>query len=85
MPNLEGVLKDALVLDASERAALAEKLLAVIAEQRDEQRDDEHLEEGEMERLWVREAHGRLEACRAGCTTPVPAPQVRAKAEKLLR
>jgi hypothetical protein len=52
MPNLEDVLKDALVLDAHERAALAEKL---------------------------------LEACRAGRTVLVPAEQVHAKAEKLLR
>ena len=76
MPNLDDVLKDALVLDASERAALAEKLLASL---------DEHLDEAEIERLWVREAECRLEAYRAGRTIPVPAQQVHAKAEKLLR
>jgi hypothetical protein len=76
MPNLDDVLKDALVLDASERAALAEKLLASL---------DEYLDEAEIERLWVREAQGRLEAYRAGRTIPVPAQQVHAKAEKLLR
>ena len=81
MPNLEDVLKDALVLDARERAALAEKLIAVIAEQRDE----DNLDEAEAERLWVREAQARLEAYRAGRTVPVPTEQVHAKAEKLLR
>jgi len=81
MPNLEDVLKDALALDARERAVLAEKLLAVIAEQR----DDEHLDEAEAERFWVREAWQRLEAYRTGRTIPVPAQQVHAKAEKLLR
>lgn len=81
MPNLEDVLKDALVLDPSARAALAEKLL----ESLDEQRDDEHLDEAEAERIWVREAQQRLEAYRAGRTIPVPAQQVHAKAEKLLR
>jgi hypothetical protein len=81
MPNLEDVLKDALVLDARERAALAEKLLASL----DEQLDDGNLDETEAERLWAREAQQRLEAYRAGRTIPVPAQQVHAKAEKLLR
>jgi ribosomal protein L11 methylase PrmA len=81
MPNLEDVLKDALVLDARERAALAEKLLASL----DEQQDDGNLDEAEAERLWAREAQQRLEAYRAGRTIPVPAQQVHAKAEKLLR
>jgi hypothetical protein len=81
MPSLENVLKDALVLDARERAALAEELLASL----DEQRDDERPDEAELERLWVREAQQRLEAYRAGRTFPVPAQQVHAKAEKLLR
>jgi putative addiction module component (TIGR02574 family) len=81
MPNLEDVLKDALVLDARERAALAEKLIASL----DEQRDDEQLDEAEAERLWAGEAQQRLEAYRAGRTIPVPAEQVHAKAEELLR
>jgi hypothetical protein len=81
MPNLEDVLKDALVLDARERAALAEKLLASL----DEQLDDGNLDEAEAERLWVREAQQRLAAYRAGHTIPVPAQQVHAKVEKLLR
>jgi ribosomal protein L11 methylase PrmA len=81
MPNLEDVLKDALVLDARERAALAEKLLASL----DEQQDDGNLDEAEAERLWAREAQQRLEAYRAGRTIPIPAQQVHAKAEKLLR
>jgi hypothetical protein len=84
MPNLEDVLKDALALDARERAVLAE-LLAVITEQGDEHPDGEHLDEAEAERLWVRETQRRLEAYRAGRTIPVPAQQVHAKAEKLLR
>ena len=81
MPNLEDVLKDALVLDARERAALAEKLLASL----DEQQDDGNLDEAEAERLWAREAQQRLKAYRAGRTIPIPAQQVHAKAEKLLR
>jgi len=52
---------------------------------KDEQRDDEHLDQAEAERLWLREAQQRLEAYRAGRTIPVPAQQVHAKAEKLLR
>ena len=81
MPNLEDVLKDALVLDAHERAALAEKLLASL----DEQQDDGNLDQAEAERLWARGAQQRLEAYRAGRTIPVPAQQVHAKAEKLLQ
>jgi len=81
MPNLEDVLKDALVLDAHERAALAEKLLASL----DEQQDDGNLDQAEAERLWAREAQQRLEAYRAGRTIPIPAQQVHAKAEKLLQ
>ena len=80
MPNLESVLKDALILDARERAALAEELLASLDEPQDEQ-----LDEAGVERLWVDEAQRRLEAYRAGRTIPVPAEQVHAKAEKLLR
>ena len=81
MPNLEDVLKDALVLDAHERAALAEKLLA----SRDEQQDDGNLDQADAERLWAREAQQRLEAYRAGRTIPVPAQQAHAKAEQLLQ
>ena len=81
MPNLEDVLKDALVLDAHERAALAEILLASL----DEQQDDGNLDQAEAERLWAREAQQRLEAYRAGRTIPIPAQQVHAKAEKLLQ
>ncbi|HTD45552.1 MAG TPA: addiction module protein [Bryobacteraceae bacterium] len=81
MPNPEDVLRDALVLDAHERAALAEKLLASL----DEQQDNGNLDQAEAERLWAREAQQRLEAYRAGRTIPVPAQQVHAKAEKLLQ
>ena len=81
MPNLEDVLKDALVLEARERAALAEKLLASL----NELGDEEQLDRTEAGRLWVREAQQRLEAYRAGHTIPVPAHHVHAKAEKLLR
>ncbi|HEV2202379.1 MAG TPA: addiction module protein [Bryobacteraceae bacterium] len=64
-----------------ERAALAEQLLASL----DELGDGEGLDEAEVERLWVDEAQRRLEAYRAGRTIPVPAEQVHARAEKLLR
>jgi putative addiction module component (TIGR02574 family) len=74
MAKLEDLLKDALVLDEDERATLAEKLL-------------DSLDDGlsEVERLWIQEAQRRLEDYRAGLTIPVPAQQVHAKAEKLLR
>lgn len=81
MASLENVLKDALVLDARERAALTGELLASL----DEQGDGEGLDEAEVERLWVDEAQRRLEAYRAGRTIPVPAEQVHTRAEKLLR
>ena len=45
----------------------------------------EHLSEAEVERLWVEEVQQRLEAYLAGLAAPVPAWQVHAKAEKLLR
>jgi putative addiction module component (TIGR02574 family) len=80
MPSLESVLKDALILAAGERAALAEELLASLDEPQ-----GEHLDEADVERLWADEAQRRLEAYRAGRTVTVSAEQVHAKAEKLLR
>jgi hypothetical protein len=77
MPKLEDVLKDALVLDAQSRAALADELLCSL--------DGDPLGEAEIERLWVDAARQRLVAYREGRTTLVPAEQVHVKAEKLLQ
>jgi putative addiction module component (TIGR02574 family) len=81
MPKLEDVLKEALVLDESERAELAERLLASLAAPR----GDGPLDEAGIERLWIAEAQRRLEDYRAGKSVAVAAAQVHAKAEKLLR
>jgi hypothetical protein len=70
MPNLEDVLKDALVLDARERAALAEKLLASL----DEQLDDGNLDEAEAERLWARESAAASGGVPRGAHDPCPSP-----------
>jgi putative addiction module component (TIGR02574 family) len=79
--KLDEIVKDALNLPGRDRAALAEKLLASL----DESLDRELLSEGAVERLWIAEAKQRLAEYHAGRTAPVPAEQVHAKAEKLLR
>jgi len=75
MPDLAEVLKSALSLNADDRAAVAERLLASL--------DD--LDEEEAARLWTEEASRRREdfrACRAGS---VEASDVANKAERLFR
>ena len=74
MTTLETVLQSALSLDVSERAALAEKLLASLDE----------LSEKEVERLWAEEAQRRLDAYRAGRASSAPAEDVFRRAERLL-
>jgi putative addiction module component (TIGR02574 family) len=71
MPSLEELLKQALGLDVRERAVLAEKLLASL----------EGLSETEAERLWAEEAERRLLECRAGRAQPIPAEEVRRRAQ----
>ena len=75
MPDIAEVLKTALSLDARDRAALAERLLASL----------EELSEEEAERLWAEEAQRRLEEYRAGRAKVAPAEEVHQRAEKLFR
>jgi hypothetical protein len=75
MPDLAEVLKSALSLNADDRAAVAEKLLASL--------DD--LEEEEAARLWTEEAARRREEFRAGRAGAVDAQDVAKKAERLFR
>ena len=69
------VFRSALSLDARDRAALAESLLASL----------EELSEEEADRLWADEALRRLEGYRAGRATAIPAEEVVKKAERLFR
>ena len=69
------VFKNALSLDAHDRAALAQRLLASL----------EELSEADAERLWAEEAQRRLEEYRAGRACAVPAEEVRKRAESLFR
>lgn len=75
MPDVAEVLKRALSLNADERAAVAEKLLASL--------DD--LDEEESDRLWGEEAARRLEEYRAGRAGAAEAQDVAKKAERLFR
>jgi putative addiction module component (TIGR02574 family) len=75
MPDLDELLKTALAMDVGDRAMLAEKLLASLDE----------LDEEEAQRLWTSEAERRLDAYRSGRAAAVPATEVAAKAERLLR
>ncbi|MGD0221237.1 MAG: addiction module protein [Terriglobia bacterium] len=75
MADLAEVLKSALSLNADDRAALAERLLASL--------DD--LEEEEAERLWTEEAAKRREDFQAGRAGAVEAQDVAKKAERLFR
>ena len=75
MADLAEIVRTALSLNADERAALAEKLLASL--------DD--LDEKESERLWAEEAMVRLEEYRGGRAGVADALDVAKKAEKLLR
>lgn len=75
MPDLAEVLRTALSLDARDRAALAERLLASL----------EELSEEEVERLWAEKAQRRLEEYRAGRSKTARAEEVHKRAEKLFR
>jgi hypothetical protein len=75
MADLAEVLKSALSLNADDRAAVAERLLASL--------DD--LEEKEAERLWTEEAVRRRQEFRAGRAVAVEAHDVAKKAERLFR
>ena len=75
MANYSEVLRSALSLNADDRAALAERLLASL--------DD--LEEEEANRLWTEEAVRRRKEFQAGRATAVEAQDVAKNAEKLFR
>lgn len=75
MPNISAILKDAMSLDARDRAALAEKLLASL----------EQLSDKEAESIWADEAQRRLKEYRAGRSKAVPARETGRKVEKLFR
>lgn len=75
MSDLDEVLKRALSLDVSDRAALAGTLLAIL----------EELPEEEAQRLWAEEAQRRFERYRAGRARAVRAEEVHEKAERLFR
>jgi hypothetical protein len=75
MPDIAEVLKSALSLNADDRAAVADKLLASL--------DD--LDEEESDRLWGEEAARRLNGHRAGRAGAVEAQDVAKKAERLFR
>ena len=55
----------ALRLPASERAALAERLIESL----------DSLDDAETERLWVEEAERRYQACKQGCLSARPAAE----------
>ncbi len=75
MPDLAEILKSALSLNAHDRAAVAERLLASL--------DD--LDEEEADRLWTEEAARRREEFRAGRAGAVEAQDIAQKAERLFR
>jgi putative addiction module component (TIGR02574 family) len=75
MPDLDEILKDAMSLDARDRARLAEKLLASL----------DTLSQEEADRLWADEAERRLNEYRAGRMRAVPADEVVRKAQRLMR
>lgn len=79
MPILEDVLKEALDLNSTDRAVLAQELLASIDP------GEPELTESEAERLWVQEAQRRLAEHSSGRNQPIASADVASKAEKLAR
>ena len=73
MSELAKILERALSLEAQDRAALAEKLLASL----------DNLSESEAEAAWVREAERRLEGARTGAHRMIPSADVHEKANQL--
>ena len=65
----------ALMLPASDRAALAERLIASL----------DNLDDGENERLWAEEAERRYQAYKAGRLTAKPAEEALQEARARLR
>ena len=73
--NSKTLEKEALRLPPEERAELAQKLLLSL----------EDLSSEELEETWLHEADRRARELDRGDVTPVPAEEVRRKAQALLR
>jgi hypothetical protein len=79
VPILDDVLKEALELNSTDRAVLAQELLASIDP------GERDLTESEAERLWVEETQSRLAEYSSGRSRPIASADVARKAEKLAR
>lgn len=77
MPDLGAVLKTALELDTSDRAFLAERLLASLDA-------GEELDDAEADRLWAEEAQRRLKEATSGKRRALNSAEVARKAERLI-
>lgn len=73
--NIEAIEQEALRLQPSERAKLAQKLLLSL----------DPLSEAETEQAWLDEAERRAHELDEGLVQPVPASEVRRRAQALLR
>ena len=80
MPDRSEILKDALALDARERAALAQEILVSLEEPQTDQPDA-----AEAERLWGMEAQRRLNEYRDDRAGAADAEDIARKAETLFR
>jgi putative addiction module component (TIGR02574 family) len=75
MLGLEALEEEALQLPPSERARLAQRLLLSL----------DSLSAGEVEEAWLTEAERRAGELDRGEVQPIPAEEVRRKAQALLR
>jgi putative addiction module component (TIGR02574 family) len=73
MAELNDILRDALSLGVQDRATLAEQLLASL----------DHVEPGELDRIWEDEAEKRLQSLRSGNARTVSVDLVHEKANKI--
>jgi putative addiction module component (TIGR02574 family) len=73
--NTEAIEREALQLDPAKRAQLAQKLLLSL----------DALSETEIQEAWLDEAERRARELDEGVVQPIPASEVRRKAQALLR
>ncbi len=73
--DLKTLEKEALNLSPEDRATLAQRLLLSL----------EDLSEGELNEVWLVEAERRARELDKGTVQPIPAEEVRRKAQALLR